>query len=308
MKITLYEPLRGVFYTPFYCAVALDAFGQEGVSVTLKRPTFPEEAALDVLSGVVDITWGGPMRLMNHHDRDPDCGLVGFCEVVTRDPFYLVGREPNRSFRFADLITMRLGSVSEVPTPWLCLQDDLRRAGIDPGTLDRVEDQSMADNLAALESGALNVVQVFEPYVEQAVRGGIGHIWYAASSRGPTSYTCFYGKSSTLQARPELPLAMTRAMLRTLKWFHVQSSETIAGTIQGYFPDLEPVVLASAIKRYRCHGLWGSDPVLPPVGFVRLKCSLLSGGFITRDVPFDACVDNHFADIAMASAFPPLEA
>ena len=307
MKITLYEPLRGVFYAPFYCAVALDAFGSEGVAVALERPASPAASALGVLSGAADITWGGPMRLMSHHDRDPDCGLVGFCEVVTRDPFYLVGPAPNPDFRFADLTTLRLGSVSEVPTPWMCLQDDLRRAGIDPGALDRTSDRSMADNLAALESGALDVIQIFEPFVEQAVGGGIGHVWYAASSRGPTSYTCFYGKSATLEARPALPLAMTRAMFRTLNWFHGQSSETIAGTIAGYFPDLPPPVLAGAIERYRSHGLWGGDPVLPPIGFVRLKSALLSGGFITRDVPFDACIDNRFADIAMASPVAPLD-
>lgn len=306
-NITLYEPLRGVFYTPFYCAVALDAFGQEGVGVTLERPDSPAAAALGVLSGAAEITWGGPMRLMSHHDRDPDCDLVGFCEVVTRDPFYLIGGVPNPSFRFSDLSDARFGSVSEVPTPWMCLQDDLRRAGIDPGALDRVADRSMADNLAALESGALDVIQVFEPWVELAVRDGIGHIWYAASNRGPTSYTCFYGKSATLAACPELPLAMTRAMLRTLNWFHGQSSETIAGTIANYFPDLAPAVLAGAIERYRSHGLWGRDPILPPVGFVRLKSALLSGGFITRDVPFEACVDNRFADSAMATDLPPLE-
>jgi NitT/TauT family transport system substrate-binding protein len=31
---------------------------------------------------------------------------------------------------------MRIATVSEVPTPWLCLQEDLRQAGIDPARLD----------------------------------------------------------------------------------------------------------------------------------------------------------------------------
>jgi NitT/TauT family transport system substrate-binding protein len=296
-----------LFYAPFYCATALGAFEQEGLDVTLERSASPAEAARGVLAGSADVAWGGPMRLMSHHDRDPGCGLVGFGEVVTRDPFYLVGRAPNPEFRFADLLTRRLGSVSEVPTPWLCLQDDLRRAGIDPKGLDRVGDRSMADNLASLESGALDVIQIFEPFVELAVRGGIGHIWYAASRRGPTSYTCFYGKSTTLEARPELPLAMTRAILRTLNWFHDQSSETIAETIGDYFPDLETAALVNAIARYRSHGIWGRDPLLPPVGFVRLKGALLSGGFIARDVPFEACVDNRFAETAMAADLPPLK-
>jgi hypothetical protein len=39
---------------------------------------------------------------------------------------------------------MRVATVSEVLTPWLCLQEDLRQAGIDPVRLDRVADGSTA--------------------------------------------------------------------------------------------------------------------------------------------------------------------
>ena len=76
--------------------------------------------------------------------------LVAFCEVVTRDPFFVVGRAPRPDFRLADLLECRIGTVSEVPTPWMCLQDDLRRAGLDPDAVDRVADKTMADNAAAL--------------------------------------------------------------------------------------------------------------------------------------------------------------
>jgi len=72
---------------------------------------------------------------------------------VTRDPFFLVGREPRTDFDLRELAALRIGTVSEVPTPWLCLQDDLRRAGIDPATLDRVTNQTMAENTAALRAG-----------------------------------------------------------------------------------------------------------------------------------------------------------
>jgi hypothetical protein len=36
--------------------------------------------------------------------------------------------------------------VSEVPTPWWTLQDDIRRAGLDPDAVRRVTDRSMAEN------------------------------------------------------------------------------------------------------------------------------------------------------------------
>lgn len=40
----------------------------------------------------MDVPWGGPTRVMMHHDADPRCPLVCFAQVVARDPFLLVGR------------------------------------------------------------------------------------------------------------------------------------------------------------------------------------------------------------------------
>ena len=82
--------------------------------------------------------WMGPIRVMKHHDENPNSPLVEFAEVVCRDPFSLVGARPNPDFRLAELAGLRFASTSEVPTPWLCLEQDLRDAGIDPGRLDRI--------------------------------------------------------------------------------------------------------------------------------------------------------------------------
>jgi NitT/TauT family transport system substrate-binding protein len=59
--------------------------------------------ATALLDGKVDVSWGGPMRVMMHHDADPRCPLVCFGQVVARDPFLLVGRARNASFSWRDL-------------------------------------------------------------------------------------------------------------------------------------------------------------------------------------------------------------
>lgn len=78
---------------------------------------------------------------------------------------------------------MRLATVSEVPTPWSCLEEDLRQAGIDPARLDRIADRSMTENLNALSEGRIEAAQFFEPHVKQALASGRAQLWYAASTR-----------------------------------------------------------------------------------------------------------------------------
>jgi NitT/TauT family transport system substrate-binding protein len=95
--------------------------------------------------------------------------VVCFAEVVCRDPFSIVGQYPNPGFRLADLAQMRIATVSEVLTPWLCLQEDLRQAGIDPARFDRIADRGMAENLNTLSEGRIEAAQFFEPVVEEAL-------------------------------------------------------------------------------------------------------------------------------------------
>src|ERR1051325_8658392 len=117
MAIVLQETLRGAFYAPFYAALALGAYREEGVEVEFTSAPRPSDSASRLADGSVDVTWGGPMGVLLTYDQNPGCDLVSFCEVVTRDPFFLVGREPRPNFKLPDLMSKRVATVSEVPTP-----------------------------------------------------------------------------------------------------------------------------------------------------------------------------------------------
>jgi NitT/TauT family transport system substrate-binding protein len=255
-----------------------------------------EQALLD---GTVEVLWAGQMRVMKHHDMNPDSPLVCFADVVCRDPFSIVGRYPNPGFRFADLAHIRIATVSEVPTPWLCLQEDLRQAGIDPAWLDRIADRSMAENLNALSEGRIEAAQFFEPVVEEALASGNCHLWCAASTRGRTSYTAFVTTRDRLVRNAEPLLHMVRGIQRTLHWIYTQSAQEIAAAISSFFPALDIGVLTAALARDQSQSVWGRDPVLHEDGFDRLRRCLVSGGFIGRPTPYAACVDNRFAARAL---------
>src|SRR5215469_10953443 len=169
MRVRLYENHRFVLYAPFYAAHAIGAYAAEGLTVELLPSPGVGLAEQALVDGSVEVIWAGPMRVMKHHDENPRSPLVCFAEIVCRDPFSIVGRYPNPDFRLADLAQMRFATVSEVPTPWLCLQEDLRQAGLDPDRLDRIADCSMAENLAALRQGEIAAAQFFEPFIEETL-------------------------------------------------------------------------------------------------------------------------------------------
>jgi len=226
--------------------------------------------------------------------------------VVTRDPFFLVGRTPCAPFKLAQLMGRRVAIVSEVPTPWMCLQEDLRRDGLDPAKLDRVTGRSMPQSAALLRSTDIEVAQLFQPFVEELVEDGAGHIWYAAATRGATSYTCLYARRSRLAERCDACHCLVRALYRTLRWVHGATGAEIAAAIASYFPDVPRQRLANALERYKALGIWGRDPILPRAGYERLRASLVSGGLIQRGAPYDTAVDNALAERVIKEDPPAL--
>jgi NitT/TauT family transport system substrate-binding protein len=304
MPIRLSENFRALFYAPFYAAHAIGAYQTEGVEVELLSSPDPARTAAALHSGEIDAMWGGPLRVMLTHARDAAADSVCFCDVIARDPFFIVGCAPRPGFRLADLAELRFASVAEVPTPWLCLQDDLRRAGVDPARVNRIHGPGMADNAAALRSGALDAAQLFQPYVEELVASRAGHVWYAAADRGLTAYTTLVTRRPLLQSRRDDLLRMTRAIARTQRWIAATPGTEVARAVADFFPTVAPAIFAPAIERYRALRLFAADPVLRREGFDRLQAAMRSGGALDQDIAFERCVDNSLAEQALADLRP----
>lgn len=296
MRVTLLENFRAVFYAPFYAALALGLYEEEGVEVRLEQSPDPAQTANLLMSGGARVSWGGPMRVMAAYDRAPGCDLKIFCEVVRRDPFFLIGKEPNPAFRMRDLTDGKIAVVSEVPTPWLCLQRDLRLAGLDPEALNGITDRTMAENAAALRAGEVDVVQAFQPLAEELIEEGAGHLWYAAAERGLTTYTALYARAAFLREAPEAALAMTKAMRGAGRWLAGRGAEEVARRVRPWFEDVPFELLARAIARYQQLGLWNESPRLARGSFEWLRAACLSGGLIKTGVSYERAVDMRFAD------------
>jgi NitT/TauT family transport system substrate-binding protein len=291
MKIRLSENFRAVFYAPYYAMQALGLYAREGVEVEFVTSTVPGDSIAALLDGAIDLTWAGPMRVMKAHDQDAGSPLVCFAEVVARDPFFLLGRNDLADFQLADLARLRFATVSEVPTPWMCLQHDLRKQGIDPERIARVADQPMAENFAALCAGRLDVVQAFEPFASMAVAKGTARILYAASARGPTVYTSFIARRDAIAHNRQAYAAMLRAVRALQAWLAEHGGDELARVTAPYYPDVAPELLASALARYHESGIWARDAEMSPQGFARLAESFVSGGSLSRVPRYEDCVE-----------------
>ena len=290
--ITLLENLRAVFYAPFYVAIDRGYFADAGVDVHFVESTDPGDTLPRLVSGEVDVCWGGPLRVLRAHDQNPDCSLICFGEVVGRDPFFLVGSNFDLAFSLAHLVGKRLGVVSEVPTPWICLRQDLADAGVDRADIQVVTGQSMAQNEAALAAGNLDVFQAFQPFAERAVKAAGAEVIYAAAERGPTAYTSFYTTKEVMMRRRDDFRALAAACKRAVAAVYEEGGAGVASSLQRFFPAESNRLLSEAVNRYVAHRLYNPTGAMSQPGFERLRLSMLSADFIQHGAAFGNCVDN----------------
>jgi len=295
MPITLIENFRAVFYSPFYAAMALKAYEQEGLDVRMQASPAAHQTLSTLQSGAGQVSWGGPMRLLHARDQNPASTLVAFCEVVGRDPFYLLGREAKPNFHMRDLIGQRLAVVSEVPTPWYCLQHDLRLAGVALTQVKVEEGRTMAENAARLKAGEVDVIQVFEPLAQNIVDEGVGHKWYAAASRGPTTYTTLNTTREFIARPPDTVLKMTRAMYRTEQWIAAHDARAFAELIASFLPDIPINTLTAGIAGYKAGGIWNVNPIQQRAGLDWLREAMIGCGAIRAKPAYEDVADMRFA-------------
>jgi len=285
--ITLYENLRTIVYAPFYLADRRGFWAQKGLDVAIQLSPDLVETAEGLLAGRADISWGGPMRVLLHHDRDPDCQLVAFGQIVARDPFILIGREPNPDFHFRDLHDKRIAVAWEVPTPWMTFRDDLTRAGLNPAQLDIADRTPMSTFADRLAAGDIDVAQVLEPHASAAIANGHAHLWHRFADRGDIGYTSFYTTRSYLHRNPDTCRMLLSGVAMALDAIASEPADGIADELSALFPDISLPTLSAAIAGYQVSNLWARNTDMPPTAFVRLKAALISGGLISADIPFD---------------------
>lgn len=292
MQVVLSENFRAVFYAPFYACLALGFFRQRGLDVSLLASPSPGAGIADMIKGSTHVVWGGPLRALKDRDTHPagPHSLVAFGEVAARDPFFLVGRAALQPFKLDQLLQLKMASVSEVVTPWLCFQNDLRELGIDPDRISRRDDESMAANLARLANGSVDVIQIFEPFVTLAERKAIGVPLHAAHRRGPTAYTTFLSTAENIERHEFEFRAMGDAIESFLPWLESEGVPELVRVVEAFYPALERSVLEQSLARYHCAGIWACRSGVSRLGFQRLAQSMLSGGYIQRITPYEECV------------------
>lgn len=299
-RIRIVSAFHSPFYTPLYVARRLGTFAEEGLDVSIGAPPEAGAPADWLLRGEADLAVSGPMRSYVAADRTPPRHLLNIAEVNSRDGFFLLARRPANGFRWTDLPGKRLILFDEAPTPWMCLQHVLREHSVDPDRIILLRGLKVPRALEAFRAGEADYLETGQPMAEGLLEEGVAHLAVAMGGvLGHIPYSSIIVTTEFRQARPELCQQAVRALARSQRWIAGHEPRAIADLIIPDFPAIPLPILRKVVARYQAMGTWPRQPVLARDPFERLGRILVAGGLIRRAAPYEALVDNTFAEAAV---------
>ena len=287
------------YYAPLHVAHRLGGFEAAGLDPRIVFPADPPDAQRSLLRGEADLAVGGAIRAFVMADTAPPNRLLSIAEVNSRDGFFLLARRPAADFRWRDLAGARLILFAEAPTPWLCLQDVLRRHGVNPTTVTTLAGLSAPAAVDAFLRGEADYLETGQPTAEELLERGAAYLAAEVGAHvGHITYSSFVVTRETRNARPDLCRAAVTALAAAQRWMATHDADAITDLIAPDFAAIPRARLARIVARYRRLGSWPASPVVVREGIERLGRILVAGGFIGRAASFEAIADNTFAEAA----------
>ena len=85
-------------------------------------------------------------------------------------------------------------------------------------------------------------------------------------------------------------------------WVAQHTAEEVAAAVAEYFADTDEELLAKAIQSYQDVGAYCTTPVMKQESFELLQTVMNEAGELDDKAPFDAVVDNSYAEQAAKAA------
>lgn len=298
--VVLNEVAHSIFYAPQYAAIELGYFEDEGLDLTLVNGAGADKVMTALISGDADIGFMGSEASIYVYQQGSDDYAVNFAQLTQRAGNFLVGREAQDNFTWADLKGKKVLGGRAGGMPEMVFEYILKKNGIDPAA-DLTIDQSINFGLtaAAFTSNDADYTVEFEPFATGLEKEGNGHVIASLGvDSGYVPYTAYSVKKSYLEKNPETIQKFTNAIQKGLEYVNTHSAEEIAKVIQPQFKETDEDTIATIVGRYKDQDTWKGDTVFEKDSFELLENILEEAGELNERVPYDKLVTTAFSQEA----------
>ena len=300
VKITLNEVAHSVFYAPLYVAIEKGYFKDENIDLTLVTGVGADKTMTAVISGEADIGFMGSEASVHMYSEGASDYVVNFAQLTQRAGNFLVARQDNEHFQWADLKGKTVLGGRKGGMPEMVFEYILKENGIDPEKdLTIIQNIDFGSTAPAFADGRGDFTIEFEPGATSLESEGKGHVIASlGKDSGYVPYTAFSAKKSYLKENPDVIQRFTNALQKGMDYVRSHSPSETASVIKPQFPETTLEMITTIVTRYYEQDTWKSNLIFEESSFDLLQDILESAGELEKRAPYKDLITTEFAENA----------
>lgn len=300
VKITLNEVAHSVFYAPLYVAIEKGYFKDENIDLTLVTGFGADKTMTAVISGEADIGFMGSEASVYMYSEGASDYVVNFAQLTQRAGNFLVARQDNEHFQWADLKGKTVLGGRKGDMPEMVFEYILKENGIDPEKdLTIIQNIDFGSTAPAFADGRGDFTIEFEPGATSLESEGKGHVIASlGKDSGYVPYTAFSAKKSYLKENPDVIQRFTNALQKGMDYVRSHSPSETASVIKPQFPETTLEMITTIVTRYYEQDTWKSNLIFEESSFDLLQDILESAGELEKRAPYKDLITTEFAENA----------
>lgn len=298
--VVLNEVAHSIFYAPQYAAIELGYFEDEGLDLTLVNGAGADKVMTALISGDADIGFMGSEASIYVYQQGSDDYAVNFAQLTQRAGNFLVGREAQDNFTWADLKGKKVLGGRAGGMPEMVFEYILKQNGLDPQK-DMNIDQSIdfGSTAAAFSGGQGDFTVEFEPSATALEKEGAGYVVASCGvDSGYVPYTAYSAKKSFMEKNPEIVQGFVNALQKGMDYVNTHTAEEIAKIIKPQFKENDLDTITTIVKRYKDQDTWKDNLIFEKDSFELLQDILDSAGELKARVAYSDLVITDYAETA----------
>lgn len=286
VKITLNEVAHSVFYAPLYVAIEKGYFKDENIDLTLVTGFGADKTMTAVISGEADIGFMGSEASVYMYSEGASDYVVNFAQLTQRAGNFLVARQDNEHFQWADLKGKTVLGGRKGGMPEMVFEYILKENGIDPEKdLTIIQNIDFGSTAPAFADGRGDFTIEFEPGATSLESEGKGHVIASlGKDSGYVPYTAFSAKKSYLKENPDVIQRFTNALQKGMDYVRSHSPSETASVIKPQFPETTLEMITTIVTRYYEQDTWKSNLIFEESSFDLLQDILESAGELEKEL------------------------
>ena len=301
VKITLNEVAHSVFYAPLYVAIEKGYFKDENIDLTLVTGFGADKTMTAVISGEADIGFMGSEASVYMYSEGASDYVVNFAQLTQRAGNFLVARQDNEHFQWADLKGKTVLGGRKGGMPEMVFEYVLAQKGIDKKDVNINQSIDFGSTAAAFSGGQGDYTIEFEPSATLLEQKGDGYVVASVGTEsGYVPYTSYSVKQSYLKTHGATVEKFTKALQKGMDFVQTHTPEEIAEVIAPQFAETELETITAIVRRYYEQDTWKENLIFEEESFDLLQEILEQAGELEKKASYKTLVTTKYAEEAAA--------